>query len=183
MIVDSMRQGMPPPPLGNLTWQSLQPMHTQRRARMHACMLRLPPPAQCTQAAFNQRMPPPPPPLLADRPDPPHAPPRAAGCATFSGKPAALPHRTFVAHDAAVLYDPANHTAMYDMQPRPPEQHPGNSYLFRCGIWAVWGGGGSGGGGRRGGAGRKLHRLLFVNTQGRAAWRFAKACRPRRVPW
>ncbi len=42
-----------------------------------------------------------------------------------------LPGRVCVAHDAVVLYDPHNHTAMYDMMPRPPEQHPGNSYLFR----------------------------------------------------
>ncbi|GIL43770.1 hypothetical protein Vafri_1390 [Volvox africanus] len=45
-----------------------------------------------------------------------------------------LPNRTCVAHDAVVLYDPINHAAMYDMVPRPPEQHPGNSYLFRHGT-------------------------------------------------
>ncbi|GFR49848.1 hypothetical protein Agub_g11948 [Astrephomene gubernaculifera] len=45
-----------------------------------------------------------------------------------------LPNRTCVAHDAVVLYDPINHAAMYDMLPRPPEQHPGNSYLFRQGT-------------------------------------------------
>ncbi|GIL81855.1 hypothetical protein Vretimale_1435 [Volvox reticuliferus] len=45
-----------------------------------------------------------------------------------------LPSRTCVAHDAVVLYDPINHAAMYDMVPRPPEQHPGNSYLFRHGT-------------------------------------------------
>ncbi|EFJ51236.1 hypothetical protein VOLCADRAFT_88109 [Volvox carteri f. nagariensis] len=45
-----------------------------------------------------------------------------------------LPNRACVAHDAVVLYDPINHAAMYDMVPRPPEQHPGNSYLFRHGT-------------------------------------------------
>ncbi|KAG2499706.1 hypothetical protein HYH03_002641 [Edaphochlamys debaryana] len=54
-----------------------------------------------------------------------------------------IQNRTCVAHDAVVLYDPVNGASMYDMQPRPPEQHPGNSYLFRHGTCLTGGANGS----------------------------------------